>query len=233
MKAAHRVHISTKKAVAAAPRMSVIFTPTNPAGELKTSDDTKKRLLTKLKPIDLGIKPEGISKHGTNGISVTTQKVKTDKINKAGLEMKVIGKLNLRVAVYGVPSEFVGGDVVATSKFGPKCKHFNHWVLEVTLKIRADLVGKSMLRVGIMYNQRSHKSQKFGHLQKDCRSETVCGHCADKHNTRNCQNLSSASKCVNCAAANVRDHAHEARSPKCSMFARKTFDLISNIDYGE
>lgn len=257
-----KVQVTAKKTVLAAPVKSVIITPIDKEGVLKTSDDTKKRLLKELRPIDLGIKPERITRHGTQGVRITTASADMNKINaealkKAGLEVKIMGKLNPRLAVFGVPSAYTedtlrddltdallnvnDGDIIVKHKFGPRDKHYNHWVIEVIPEIRNKLIEQERVYLGwsscIVRDHirilRCYKCQKFGHLQKDCRSDTACGHCGENHETKDCKNQNNLPTCINCQAAKMRDFQHEARSTKCQMLAKRTQDLISNIDYGK
>ncbi|CAH1113043.1 unnamed protein product [Psylliodes chrysocephalus] len=91
---------------------------------------------------------------------ITVKDIDEDKVsklalNKAGLDFKIVGKFQLRLAIFGVPVEFEAEDLkegvlneleldqdklTIKHKFGPKGQHFNHWVVEVSAKNRATLL---------------------------------------------------------------------------------------------
>src|SRR5579871_2901786 len=58
------------------------------------------------------------------------------------------------------------------------------------------------------------KCQRFGHTTRACSSPPKCGHCAEDHDTRDCQNNTQA-KCTNCG------QKHKAWDRTCRMYREK------------
>lgn len=66
------------------------------------------------------------------------------------MKVEVQGQMNPRLAIYEVPSEIEeadlknaipeslneGDDIVVKHKFGPRAKHYTHWVVEVNAAVR-------------------------------------------------------------------------------------------------
>lgn len=103
-----KVQTSTGKSVNPERRKAIIISPINPTGE--NCDSTKKKLLAKIKPADLGIKPDRILKSGTTNIrleakEINPKMINNDALKKVGLKAEIVGKLKPRIAVFGIPSE--------------------------------------------------------------------------------------------------------------------------------
>lgn len=74
---------------------------------------------------------------------------------------------------------------------------------------------------------------KFNHKSSSCPDRTkssVCGICANLHETRNCANRNNI-KCINCVRAKRNDHNHVARSSKCQSFIDAKNAILSKIDF--
>lgn len=86
-------------------KKSVIITPINPEG--KTNEDTKKILFGKVKPSDLGIKPDRIARSRKTGVRIEASGVDPSMINKealkaAGLKPDIQDNVKPRLAIFGV-----------------------------------------------------------------------------------------------------------------------------------
>ena len=56
-----------------------------------------------------------------------------------------------------------------------------------------------------------YKCHSLDHISSNCKSESVCGKCAEKtHKTNECEHLDSKFKCVNC-----KNGKHRSDDPKC------------------
>lgn len=68
-----------------------------------------------------------------------------------------------------------------------------------------------------------YKCQNFGHMAKQCKSRlTVCGHCAQGHDTRECPRENAQPVCVNC------DGAHSPSSIECPVMRQKYSARLEN-----
>ena len=69
---------------------------------------------------------------------------------------------------------------------------------------------------------RCYNCQEFGHHSKDCNKTSVCGHCSDLHQTRNCEkkNDTTVVCCSNCKKEGETDIRHSANSVDCPLFKK-------------
>ena len=81
-----------------------------------------------------------------------------------------------------------------------------------------------------------YRCQAFGHIAKDCKAEPFCGHCAEKHERRNCNHQSGPPRCINCLRQRGADDElanHSATDAKrCPILRRRIEDRVANINYG-
>lgn len=71
-------------------------------------------MLTQLKPIAFGLKPDRITKHGEQGImifEIDMEQIDKSTIKKVGLEIIIVGKLNPRLSIFGIPSIYKADDI--------------------------------------------------------------------------------------------------------------------------
>jgi hypothetical protein len=54
----------------------------------------------------------------------------------------------------------------------------------------------------------------YGHIAKNCRLSASCGHCAQIHETQECQ-AKDKSQCTNCTRGGKKDRAHKAWFQSC------------------
>lgn len=256
-----KVLTQSGKSVQPEPMKAIIITPITPT-EKATCEDVRNTLLTKVNPNQLGVKPEKIFKSGTCGIKIVTKHldeaaIDNDVLKQIGLKYEVQGRLRPRMAVYGVPSE-VSAEIIKEEisnmmegeykndfdvkfKFGPRGKHYSHWILEASPDVRKALLTQERVYIGwsscIIKDHvriiQCFKCQKFGHLQTRCGGEPACGHCGGKHESRNCDRKNDPPACVNCLRVGNRETEHGAMSNKCQVYIKRTRELISNTDYGQ
>ncbi|XP_017892645.1 uncharacterized protein LOC108632507 [Ceratina calcarata] len=76
------------------------------------------------------------------------------------------------------------------------------------------------------------KCQAFGHVAKYCRSDEVCGHCAEKgHTLVSCQSRDKPRVCSPCKKAG-KEHKHVSRKEACATYKVALERLIARTDYG-
>lgn len=90
------MQVTAKKRITPNLNKSIVLTPKDPEGPLKSCEDTKKHIMKKLKPENLGFKPERITNYGKNGVRITAKDIDDEKVsklalNRAGLDFKIVG----------------------------------------------------------------------------------------------------------------------------------------------
>ena len=82
---------------------------------------------------------------------------------------------------------------------------------------------------------RCYKCQEFGHHSKDCTNNSVCGYCAEGHQTLDCtakKVTSSVPSCANCKHLTPGDDIyHEAGSFACPILKSKQDELKKRIPF--
>lgn len=73
----------------------------------------------------------------------------------------------------------------------------------------------------------------YGHLARDCRHDTVCGYCADQHDTRSCPNRTRGPICANCKknGSDGKDDNHCAYSSVCPEWRKWDRIARGSISY--
>ena len=78
------------------------------------------------------------------------------------------------------------------------------------------------------------KCQKYHHTSTKCKSEEVCGICADKHATLTCKKTTNL-KCINCIRANEHGAGfptdHKAGAQNCTIHVAKLKAEKERINY--
>ncbi|KAJ8939104.1 hypothetical protein NQ314_011235 [Rhamnusium bicolor] len=112
-----RVRLPSGKTVTPVNKSVIILKPTEGNQSIKTSDDIKKALVSNLNPRNLGIKLDRMSRAGPAGLrleSLTSDltKIPADDLAKAGLSANFPSKLQLRLAIYNVPSNLSSDELL-------------------------------------------------------------------------------------------------------------------------
>lgn len=112
-------------------------------------------------------------------------------------------------------------------------------VVECTAQVRNAIRNRDRIFIGWQscrlkdYNPlvRCYKCQGFGHVAKYCKNKTVCPHCADGHEQKDCGNKNRPARCANCLMSK-KDCNHPIGHPKCPEYIRATKIAFEKIDYG-
>ena len=81
------------------------------------------------------------------------------------------------------------------------------------------------------YVKRCNNCQGYHHYQKECKRDAVCGKCAERHATKNCNNSSGVLKCINCSVAGLEEVGHSANSFECPTYVSEQDQLKKSIHY--
>ena len=86
------------------------------------------------------------------------------------------------------------------------------------------------------YVKRCNKCQKFGHYEKDCKSETCCGYCrSNNHSSNDCNEVQEADhehyECINCQRAGRDYKGHSSRWNRCPMYLERQQKMKKMIPY--
>ncbi|KMQ84041.1 putative 50 kda protein in type i retrotransposable element r1dm [Lasius niger] len=179
----------------------------------------------------------------------------------AGLMVQENLKIKPRLIVHGIPTDMsadevseeliaqnlscdLGKDLKVIYVFPPKQdRRSTSCILEVTPAIRSVLLesGRIFLRYAVcavadhIRILQCFKCLKFGHIAKNCKSKSSCGHCAGDHEMKNCEAKGQLPSCINCKQHHVfsGNTAHSATdAKKCPILGRKIKDKIANTNYG-
>lgn len=112
-------------------------------------------------------------------------------------------------------------------------------VLECSPEVRNIVRTRDRLYIGWQscrvkdYNPvvRCYKCQQYGHVAKYCRNKSVCSHCAENHDIKECKNKNRPAKCSNCIMAK-RAADHQLNDSKCPEYIRATRIAHEKVDYG-
>ncbi|XP_020295237.1 uncharacterized protein LOC109860519 [Pseudomyrmex gracilis] len=187
-------------------------------------------------------------------------KIKNSKeLDKAGLEIKQFTKLRPRLILHDVPVDMsredlktelialnldrtIDTDVDVIYIFPPKRNRaYVSCIIEVFPAIRAKLLTGS--HVYINYSTcrledyvrvlQCYKCLAFGHISKNCSAASLCGHCAEAHEMKDCPKKDSTALCGNCKRWMNEEQPHSALDGKtCPILRKRLEEKIKNINYG-
>ncbi|RLU16472.1 hypothetical protein DMN91_010540 [Ooceraea biroi] len=101
-------------------------------------------------------------------------------------------------------------------------------------------VGMCILDISKVYLYEFHHEYMLPLYRKkckimDCKGKSLCGHCGEEHEMRECKRRSEEPKCGNCmrmdAKEDVRHVALDAKS--CPILKKRIFERLSYINYGQ
>lgn len=116
---------------------------------------------------------------------------------------------------------------------------FHQAVLRVSEEVREKIksngnrifIGSSSCPVyDRFFVKRCNRCQSFHHYHKECKKEEVCANCAERHDTRRCQNTGKF-KCINCSIAGFENIDHCASSFQCPSYIAEQEKLKKSINY--
>ncbi|XP_053999252.1 uncharacterized protein LOC128887432 [Hylaeus anthracinus] len=182
------------------------------------------------------------------------------ELRKAGLSVAPPKTDLPRVIVYDIPKDLDAPEIadhiraqnLASSptldkavlrplfKVGRKDKEGNDWVVEVSSPIRESLLPRGKIYVSYSHCRvadylvatRCFKCQKYGHVDKYCKSkDTVCAFCAKTgHSNKECPNREKNPTCSNCKARQL-SHNHSAGNRNCPSRSSALLQKASRIKY--
>lgn len=79
--------------------------------------------------------------------------------------------------------------------------------------------------------KRCNSCQGFHHFHRDCKKNQICGKCAGKHDTRQCEADSTSYKCINCAIGGFANTNHMASSYNCPAYIAEQEKLKKSIHF--
>lgn len=202
---------------------------------------------------DRGVLIRAENKHDVNAL------LESQQLKDIGLSVSRPEKRLPRLALYGVPSTMteeqlkesliklneltddeVNGHLKVAFKFGRRDQLTCNTTVEVSPELRKKLLVREKLFLGWSacrvedYTRvtRCFNCHGFGHISKTCKQkDPVCGHCADKHETKNCSKLNQTAICINCKKFGL-PHNHEARDLNCPCYANAVKGLVNRTNYG-
>ncbi|EZA48029.1 hypothetical protein X777_14450 [Ooceraea biroi] len=126
--------------------------------------------------------------------------------------------------------------------FPPKGRKYTSCVVEVSSEVRSVL--RREPRIYICYSAcrfadyvrtlQCFRCLGFGHTSTGCGSSALCGHCSERHDTRECTNKNREPVCANCKRWLPHDDIHHAATDgrKCPIIRRRIMEKIKTINYG-
>lgn len=170
-----RVQVNGKK-VQPSKSVKIIIEPVDGNKNVATSDDTKREVMTIVKPRETGLKVDRIIRTRNRGIIIETDSknykaiTENGSLRRIGLTTKKQDKMRPRVAVYGLPrgltkedvkdalfkqnlqnagleSEITPDELEPVFQFGNRDQPTVHWVIEVTSRVRKTLVNWSKVYI--------------------------------------------------------------------------------------
>lgn len=184
------------------------------------------------------------------------------ELQRAGLKVMESTKYDPRIIIYGIPigmsAEQIREEIISQNLEGDKNvdlkviyifpaksdRHSTSCVVEISPQIRKVLMENGRIYLGYSACRfadhvrilQCYKCLGFGHVAGGCKAEPVCGHCAERHEMRECKSRELPPRCGNCLAqrgGSVADGAHAAvDAVRCPVLCRKIKDRVSNINYG-
>lgn len=182
------------------------------------------------------------------------------QMQKAGLSVSQPRTELPRVIVRDIPKELEAADIAEhiraqnipqspsldnavlrpLFKVGRKDKEGNDWVVEMNNSIRELLLPRSKIFVSYMHCRiadylvatRCYKCQKYGHVDKYCKSkDPVCAFCAKPgHSNKECPNKEKAPSCANCRARQL-PHNHSAGNKNCPSRSSALMEKAARVLY--
>lgn len=211
----------------------------------------------------------GLRKRGSRSVVLETEvssrgqvSLKDGRWDALGVTIREVGKDLPRIIVYDVPrgvgeSELVerifsqNMEVGSVDDFKRDCRvvfkkgsrnaDVVNLILEVTPKVRRDLLGKGRLYMGwascrvedYLGISRCFRCQGLGHIAKYCRHrEDVCGHCSQTgHRMRDCPGRDAPPECGLCRGFGKKAD-HMINGMDCPGWKRSVEARVKSIDYG-
>lgn len=229
----------------------------------KSASEVKRVLKDFVNPVDYDLKVDHLFTVGMSSVKVIANSVDLDKmrnslkLKEAGLMIRTRQKLRPRLLIKNLPSNISMNDapkVIAEStgiedlEIKPitelirGIRKQKNLIIEVSPETRKKLLSQSRIYLGYESCRvedyisilQCYKCFKFNHTAKNCTTDSpTCGHCADKHDSRKCENKTKL-KCINCVKLGYIDTTHSALdSRKCPIILKRMEELIRSIDYGD
>lgn len=140
----------------------------------------------------------------------------------------------------GITEKEAREDIKICFKTGKKDTDFTNWVIEVSSKIREQLlkIGRVYLDyssckvVDFLLVARCYHCQGYGHMAKYCKiKDPTCSICAQTgHNYKDCKKPEGTEVCANCTKAK-RDAKHMVGTMKCPIYVRAVERLVHSTSY--
>lgn len=169
--------------------------------------------------------------------------------------MKSVGPKQPRIIIYDVEKELIEVEIAdglllqnpelgltedeiksmgVTHKLGPKDGDTTHWVIETPASTLQKLENKLVfLRITIrrikLYKNTTQcfRCQKYGHTVLRCnQAKPTCRHCAEEHDSRECNQKDKAILCANCKSQ------HKSSNSSCKARSRAVESLLRRTDFG-
>lgn len=223
--------------------VKICIEPARDNENLECSEDTKRTFIRALKPRDMHIRIDRITKTRNKGILVEVPQGKeTDltskpELKRMGLTAKLQSKLNPRIAIYNVSTSYTKDDVkqmlitqnlteivdmdeaeiMPVFKFGKRERPTVHWVVEVSPRIRTHLIQATRAYLDFTC-----------HPVKDYVRLTRCFHCQDfDHLAKDCRN---EVRCSNCSRAHPTEECpqNENDDAQCTNCRRAHLTAVKH-----
>lgn len=146
---------------------------------------------------------------------------------------------NLADKLKGMTLENFLSSVRLSHKSGRKNAETCNYVIEVPAEVRKALIIND--RVFINWSScpvrdftlvtRCYKCQQYGHAAKTCRGvNTICGHCGEAHEIKDCPKKVEPPKCATCLQFKKPSN-HKTGDPDCPARQMAEKRYISLVDY--
>lgn len=262
-----RIKIPGKKSVTPNKIHKVEIKPITPE-DFESAESVKSSVMRGVDPAKIGFVPSKIYTTNNKTVIIESHSSSVGKLLECPewaalkLNAQAIQKRKPRLSLFNVPTDMSAeelasrihsqnnlksgqiSDINPIYKFGPRGKKVVHWAVEVTRKLREEILSIGYLGVGWSTCRAEDrvrittcfKCYKFGHTSTKCRAESfTCGFCAAAHETKECPNKNDQSKlkCASCAylKQSSLDLGHLPGSDKCSSHTKRVKALIEDTDY--
>jgi len=194
-------------------------------------------------------------------LSVDLQKFRESKeLSAAGLQIEEERKRNPRILIRGVPCDLTREEIISETIalnlkgleapelkmvyiFSPKRDRITtNCVLEVSPDVRSRLLSDGLVCIGYSACRvtdyirvlQCFRCLAFGHLAKNCKFPSLCGHCAGEHETKDCTKRDATPVCGNCKRWTGQDMLHHSAldSACCPILQRRMAERSKSINYG-